>query len=727
MNPQIVFLLNKALESLSNSNLDLAELYLKQAQRLQARNPDVLRFLGVISAQRREYRDAIKYFNDSIKAFPKNSAALSNLGNVFLELKEYGKALEAYDKSLNIDQKSGEVWSNKGNALQQLKRYEEAIVHYDRAINLKPDYAEAWSNKGNALQQLKLYEEAITHYDQALSIRPDYAEAWANKGWALHSLKRISIAIAHYDKALSLKSDYATGWCNKGWALHELQRYEEAITHYDQALSIRPDYAQAWASKGHTLTRLGRLDDAITSYDKALCIKEDLNWATGDLLLAKMKICNWLYLPDMLEKLFDGVRLNEKFSNPFPLLAMSDDALLIKKCSEIYTQNEYPKILTLGKFLNKYKHKKTKIGYFSADFGNHPVSILTAELFELHDKNQFETFAFSYGADDRSEMRTRLTKSFTEFIDVQSISDQEIAQLARNLEIDIAIDLGGHTESGRMGIFAYRAAPIQLSYIGFLGTMGADYYDYLLADKTIIPNGSEHFYSEKIAYLPTYQVNDRKRIISDRQFTRQELGLPENGFVFCCFNNNYKILPSVFDSWMRILKTIDDSVLFLYTDNQWSKANLINEARVRGIDSTRLVFGERISSEEYLARYRVCDLFLDTFPYNAGTTASDALWTGLPVLTMMGSSFASRVAASLLNAIGLPELITSSQEEYEALAIELASNPHKLIEIKLKLECNRLTAPLFNTPLFAKNIELAYIKMYERYQADLEPEHIYIN
>jgi predicted O-linked N-acetylglucosamine transferase (SPINDLY family) len=306
------------------------------------------------------------------------------------------------------------------------------------------------------------------------------------------------------------------------------------------------------------------------------------------------------------------------------------------------------------------------------------------------------------------------------------MSDKAVAQLARELDIDIAVDLGGFTAECRTGIFAYRAAPIQMSYIGFLGTMGIEYMDYLLADKTIIPESLERYYFEKIVYLPSYQVNDRNRVISDRQFTRQELGLPERGFVFCCFNNNFKILPAPFDGWMRILKAVEGSVLFLYAENHWVQGNLIKEAEARGINGQRLVFGNRLSPDEYLARYRTCDLFLDTTPYNAGTTASDALWTGLPVLTLIGKSFASRVAASILNAIGLPELITDSQAEYEALAIELAHNPQKLGTIKRKLSQNRQSTRLFDTAAFTKNIETAYTKMYEQYQADLAPDHIFI-
>ena len=473
-----------------------------------------------------------------------------------------------------------------------------------------------------------------------------------------------------------------------------------------------------------TLRELKRYDDAIAHYDKALSLKPDIDWLCGDLLHTKMKICSWSGLADSLDNISKKVMANKKVIQPFPLLALNDDALLHKKSSEIYAQNKYPYNFSLGPILKRPETQKIRIAYFSADFRNHPVSFLAAELFELHDKNRFEIIAFSFGADDKGPMRSRLSQAFNQFIDVSDMSDLAIAKLARDLHIDIAVDLGGYTAEARTGIFAHRVAPIQVSYIGYLGTMGAEYFDYLLADKTLIPESLHKSYSEKIAYLPSYQVNDRKRIVSEKQFTRAELDLPEAGFVFCCFNNNYKILPATFDGWMRILKAVEGSVLFLYAENEWSKANLIKEAKLRDIDGARLVFGGHIPPEEYLARYRACDLFLDTFPYNAGTTASDALWAGLPMLTMMGKSFASRMAASLLNAIGLPELIASTQEEYEVLAIELAKNPQKLAFIMQKLANNRLITPLFNTPLFVKNIETVYIKMHEQYFKSLPPERI---
>ena len=350
-----------------------------------------------------------------------------------------------------------------------------------------------------------------------------------------------------------------------------------------------------------------------------------------------------------------------------------------------------------------------------------------AELFERHDKTKFELTAFSFGPDQNDEMRQRVSKAFDRFIDVRMKTDEEVARLSRDLGIDIAVDLKGVTQDCRTGIFSYRAAPIQVSYLGYPGTMGAEYIDYLIADKTLIPIESQQHYSEKIVYLPySYQVNDAQRKISDKVFTRSELGLPESWFVFCCFNNNYKITPNTFDLWMKILGQVTGSVLWLFEDNPTAAKNLRLEAQKRGMDPSRLVFAKRMNLPEHLARHKVADLFLDTLPCNAHTTASDALWAGLPVLTQAGESFASRVAASLLNAIELPELVTYTPEAYVALAIDLATHPAKLQELKSKLAANRLTTPLFDTALFTQHIEAAYTLMFERYQADLMPDHIYI-
>ncbi len=680
--------------------------------------------LGIIYGLQGNHQAAVASYNLALKINPNDVETLINKGSILNETKNYVLALDVLEKALQIRSDIPEAWSNRGIALNNLNLHYEAISSYTEAIRLNPNYPEAWSNKSVPLGKIKLYQEALCACDTAINLRPDYAQAWYNRGNIFYELMQFHKAITNFNKAIQLKPDYYQAWSNKGISLHELRHYSEAVTCFDEALSLKRDYAEAWSNKGAIFNEIKLYDHAIICYENALRIKPDIDWIYGDLLNLKLKICNWVELINELDILSQKIIKHQAVVTPFVLLALIDDPLLQKKLCEFYVKKKYPIDISLGP-INKHKpSEKIRLGYFSADFRNHAVSILAAELFELHDKEKFEIYAFSYGIDDQSPMRSRLTGAFTQFIDLQTKSDQEIAELARNLEIDIAIDLGGHADGGRIGIFAYRAAPIQLSYIGYLGTMGAEYYDYLLADKIIIPNGSEHFYTEKIIYLPSYQVNDRKRSISNRQFTRQELGLPENSFVFCCFNSNFKILPTCFDSWMRILGAVEGSVLFLCADNDWSKANLIHEAKSRGIDSSKLVFGERIPKEEYLARYQVCDLFLDTFPYNAGTTASDALWTGLPVITLMGKSFASRVAASLINVIGLPELITNNREEYETLAIELAKSPEQLVSIKQKLVNNRLTTPLFDTPVFTKNLETAFEKMYERHQGGLAPDHI---
>jgi predicted O-linked N-acetylglucosamine transferase (SPINDLY family) len=594
---------------------------------------------------------------------------------------------------------------------------------------LNPDYAEAWSNKAASLHELKRFDEAIAHYDKALSLKPDYAEAWSNKGVSLHELKRFDEAIAHYDKALSLKPDYVEGWANKGVSLKELKRYDEAIAHYDKALNLKPDYAEAWSNKGASLHELKRFDEAIAHYDKALSLNPDINWAWGDLLHTKMKICDWTGLTESLEKISKKVMANEKVAQAFSLFALSDNAFLHKKCSETYAQAEYPSNITLGPILKLSKKEKIRIAYFSPDFRNHPVSFLTSELFEIHDRSRFEVFAFSLKkAPANDEMNIRLRKGFDKFIDVDNMSDPDIAQLARELEIDIAIDLAGPTQYSRAKIFSYRAAPVQVNWLGYPGTIGANFMDYIVADKTIIPAEFRDFYTEKVISLPdAYIVDDSKRIASSRIFTREEFGLPENAFVFCCFNNDYKFNPQVLDGWSRILLAAKNSVFWISENNERFRINITIEFEKRGIDSMRIIFAPRVElMADHLARYALADLFLDTRPYNAHTTTVDSLKAGVPVLTLKGQSFPSRVAASLLNAIGLPELITNTEEDYEALAIELAINPKKFADIKLRLAKNRLTAPLFNTPLFAKNIETAYIKMMDRYHADLQPDHISI-
>ena len=613
-----------------------------------------------------------------------------------------------------------------GCSFLEAEDFSQAEHKFIKSLELIPDRVSTLTNLSAAQLKLKKYSEARSAAQKAISVESDNSEAYLNLGLIELDLKNFESAINFFDKTLSLKPDYAEAYSNKGATLNELKRYEEAIAHYDKAISLKPDYHKAWSNKGNTLSELKRFDKAIAHYDKALTLRPDIDFVSGDLLHTKMKICSWSDLSESLEDISKKVVANRKVTQPFSLLALNDDALLHKKCSEIYIQSRYPFNPVLEPILKRPQNKKIRVGYFSADFKNHPVAYLIGEHFELHDRSQFEIYGFSL-VKAVDEMSRRFQLAFDHSIESQGMSDIEIAQLSRDLNIDIAVDLTGLTQDVRTGIFSYRAAPIQVNYLGYPGTMGADYIDYIIADKTLIPQDAQSSYTEKVVYLPnSYQVNDRKRAIAEKQFTRHELWLPEDEFVFCCFNNNFKILPVTFASWMRILKAVEGSVLWLLQDNPWVVKNLKKEAQKQGVDAQRLVFAERMPLPEHLARHRQADLFLDTLPYNAHTTASDALWAGLPVLTLMGSTFPGRVGASLLKAIDLPELITNTQEEYEALAIELAMNPQKLRNIKLKLARNRLTTPLFDTPLFTKNLETIYIKMMDRYHKNLEPDHITI-
>jgi predicted O-linked N-acetylglucosamine transferase (SPINDLY family) len=608
----------------------------------------------------------------------------------------------------------------------QTRRPEEAADLLRRAVAARPTDAAAHSNYGNSLNDLKRFEEALDSYSRALKIKPDFAEAYFNRGNALRELKRFEEALDSYACALKIRPNDIEIYSNRGLILVDLKRFEEALESFACALKIKPDFAEAHNNRGLTLRELKRFEEALDSFACALMVRPDFDWVYGNWLHMKMLLCDWRNFDSQIADLAAKIQQAKKTTPPFPLLALIDSLSLQRQAAEIWVSEKCPPSRLLPAIAKRARHERIRVGYFSGDYGNHPVSFLTAEMLERHDRSRFEVIAFSFGPDTQDKMRRRMERAFDRFIDVRGKWDLDIVQLARSMELDIAVDLGGFTEGCRPNLFALRAAPLQVSYLGYLGTLGAPYMDYLIANTTIIPPEHQLHYAEKIIYLRTYQANDSKRVISDKRFIRDELGLPRTGFVFCCFNASYKIVPEVFDCWMRILRQVEDSVLFLLADNVTAQRNLIKEAVKKGVAADRLVFGQRLPVPEYLARYLTADLYLDTLPYNAGTTASDALWAGLPVLTRMGESFAARVAASLLNDIGLPELVTSTQEQYEAAAIELASNPSRLAEIKDRLHRNRLEMPLFDTEGFTRHLENAYTQIYERYQADLSPEHIYV-
>ena len=726
MNNQINQMMARAAESFHGGNFDQTEVILTKVLEIQSKNFDAVHMMGVVKGIKNQHREALELFKKALKIDSNNSFLHFNIAKAFSEVGQAQRAIKYHLIATKLNPSHPEGWVNYGKSLFDLNKPKEALDLFKKAIDLDPQYAEAWTSRGVALLQLKSFEEALLALDEALKINPRLAEGWFNRGIVLQELKRPEEALASYDRAIELKPDYADAYYNRGIVLQKLKRPEEALASYGRAIEFKPDYADAYNNRGIVLQELKRPEEAIASYDRAIEIKPNYEYLFGNLLHTRMYVCDWQDFDASVKNLLLKISEGKKSSPSFPVLALTDSLSLQRKVSEIWMNDKHPPNYSLGPIPKLSRKEKIKIGYYSEDFREHPVSYLAVELFELHDKNNFELIAFYYGPPGSSNMQKRVSSAFNEFIDIRLKSDKEVAELSRLMEIDIAIDLSGLTGNERTGIFAFRAAPVQLSYLGYLGTMGAEYYDYLIADKTTMPTEHHQHFKEKIVYLPSYQVNDSKRLISDKVFQRTELNLPLDVFVFCCFNNNYKITPPTFDGWMRILKAVPDSVFFLYAENKWAEANLKFEAEKRGVNKTRLVFSGRTQRSEYLAKYRLADLFLDTQPYNAGATASDALWAGLPVLTCMGESFACRVAASLLNAIELPELITTTQEQYEATAIELATNPEKHKAIKDKLEKNRLTTALFNTPRFTKNIEAAYTQMYERYQADLPLDHIYI-
>ena len=555
----------------------------------------------------------------------------------------------------------------------------EAIQYLRRCLKLQPNNSSVHFNLGKALSDAQLEDESIPHHLRAIELEPSNPDAWVNYGKSLDNLRKPQEALACHEKAIALKPDMAEPWFNRGKILSDLKRYEEALASYSQAYQIRPNES----------------------------------FLLGILLHHQMLICEWEGLEELYAAIKNGLSRGEKVAEPFGFQAISTSEEELQQCAKIFSHFFYPPKQSATRPITTSNNKKIRVAYLCGEFRAQATSVLMTGLYEMHDKKKFEIYALDSGWDDGSEMRTRINQAFTAIIDIATMTDLKVAELISDLQIDILVNLNGFFGKARQGVFALKPAPIQINYLGFPGTLGAPYMDYLIADRVVVPESSQKFYDEKIIYLPhSYQANDQKRQISSRIYQRSELGLPDTGFVFCCFNNNYKITPETFDSWMRILIQTGDSVLWLIEDNPSASRNLQKEAMKRSVAKERLIFAPRLPLIEHLARHRVADLFLDTLPYNAHTTASDALWAGIPVLTCLGNTFPGRVGASLLTALNLLELITYSFQQYEDMAIKLATHPDYLLAIKTKLELNRSREPLFDSQMFAKDLESIYQNIY---------------
>jgi len=694
--------------------------------------------------------EALAAYDRALDLDPKFAAAFDNRGNLLRRLGRMEQAAASYNQALALAPESVRVLYNRGIVLSDMKRHAEALADYEKAAALDPGFADAWLNRGLALIALERLPLALESFDRALALRPDDVEALNNRGTALWHLGRKTEARACYDQVLAARPGHAAALRNRAFLMQEAGELEPALADYTAAIAAAPADARAWNGRGSVLHALNRPDEALADFDKALSLdptladalanRATIKWtshhdqpgavidlkaalaadpdqpyARGELLHLKMYGGDWDEFESEKALLDDGVRHGRRVVRPFVYQAVSCSPADLQACSRIFTANFFPPVGSSPQF--RHQHDLVRIGYLSGEFREQATAYLMAGLYELHDRKTFEIIAIDNGGGDASPMRRRLEAAFDRVIIINQMSDEEAANRIRAEEIDILVNLNGYFGAPRMGVFARRSAPIQVNYLGFPATLGAPYMDYIIADRTVIPEQDRRFYDEQVVWLPgSYQVNDRKRAIAAEVPDRAGLGLPRDGFVFCNFNQSYKITPDMFASWMRILKAVEGSVLWLLDAGPPFQANLSREAERHGVARQRLVFAPSLPPDRHLARLKQADLFLDCQPYNAHTTASDALWAGLPLLTREGTNFPGRVATSLLHAIAMPELVTRSAAEYEARAIGLARDVSALRAIREKLAANRLTTPLFDTDLFRKNLESAYITMWQAWK-----------
>lgn len=670
------------------------------------------------------YQDAIDSYGQAIRLRSDYAEAWNNRGNALRASDRILDALEHYEKAIGLNGKYAMAHYNSGITLRSLGRDDEALARFREAARIDPGFADAHSQCGHLLRAFNRIEDALASYDKAIDADPNRVDYHRYRGDVLRGLNRHVEAIASYDRGLAIDPEAAQLHKNRGIALSALQRPEPALSSFDAAIALRPDDAAAHVNRSGTLRDLQRFEEALSSIERAIELSPEYPQALGQRLHLKMQMCDWDGLSVARDAVLSGIRRGIAAANPFSLLFVNDDVSLQQTCAELYFNETYrTPARPFSRNIARPPSDRIRVAYLSADFNAHATASLAVGVFEQHDRKRFEVYGISFGPDDRSAMRRRLAAAFEHFLDVRDADDGRIAELLHETGIDIAVDLNGYTRNARPGIFARRAAPVQVNFLVFPGTLGASHFEYMIADRTVVPETDRPYYTEKLVYLPdTYQCNDSKRPISDKTATRADCGLPDGSFVFCCFNHNYKITPEVFRVWMRILAQANDSVLWLLRSNAVAANNLRREAESRGISGDRLIFAPLAPSAEHLARLRLADLFLDTLPCGAHTTASDALWSGVPVLTCLGRSFAGRVGASLLNAVGLPEMVTCSMEEYEARALGLVRDRARLAEIRARLARNRDTHPLFDTARFTRHLEAAYLRMVERQRHGQAPE-----
>jgi predicted O-linked N-acetylglucosamine transferase (SPINDLY family) len=736
-----------------------AERLYREVVEREPRSKDALHLLGILALQTGRPQLAADSIRQALAIDPQEPVAQLNLGVALQQLERPEEALTAFDAALRLSPDYADALNNRGDVLLALRRPQEALASLDAAVRLNPRFTMALNNRGNALRALGRLTEALVSYEQALLVEPTFARAHSNRGIALRDLGRLPEALGSFEAALRLDPVNPVALQNCGNLLVELGRhqeaarcYEQALAHFERVLGQNGDDPEARFGRGSALLVLQRrLPDAVADFERAaqlgidpveclvgkssalahlqrhgeaaVCLAAllkfapDRDYLRGDLLHSLRQVGRWEALAPLTEELTHRVQAGRRATQPPSLLSLVDDPQLHQICARTYAAHRHLPVPVLGPCGVRAVHpgERLRVAYLSADFREHAVSYLLVGALEQHDRRQLEVIGASLRGAHGGVFEQRVRGAFDRFIDMTPLTDRDAAQRLRELEVDIVVDLMGYTQGHRLGILAHRAAPVQVSYLGYASTLAVPYVDYLLADRIVIPPDEEGWYSEKLARLPhCYLPNDERRQIGPAP-ARAQAGLPEEGFVFCAFTSLYKISPEIFAIWMQLLKQVPGSVLWLRENSPEGRASLERHAQQSGVDPARVVFAAHVASAaEHLGRHTLADLYLDTTAYNAHSTACDALWAGVPVLTCIGRSLAARAAASALTAVGLPELITHSLDEYRQKALELAREPQLLKALKGRLASSRERAPLFDTKRFSRHLESAYREMHER-------------
>lgn len=745
-----------ALDLLRQSRIPEAEHACREILQSDPRHIGTLNLLGALALQRGDPRTAIQLLQRSISINPNAPEVHLNLGTAQIHVSQPELALESYSKALALRPRFPDALRSRAAVLSTLGRANEALLDFDRALSLTPDSVPLLLSRGNLLFEqgriadavadyeraralapndsdlafncgsaylgLKDYGRALASFETAIKLRPSFAKAYHYRGLVLRRLWRHEEALQSFVRSTVLDPKQVKSFCGMGNSLRELGRFEDAIQCFDRALQLTPDTPEAICSKGRVLLSLNRAEEASRCLERLLELPSEAgrhdDYALGHLLHARLMCCDWRDYDSLSNEITTAVMAGKAVTLPSLLLVTSDSPDAQRECASAFYRENWASISASPASTASSADSRIRVAYVSSDFREHPVSQLLVRLIETHDRERFEIFGIALRPKHESELGHRIASAFDHFIDATDVGDAEVAATMRRLNIDIAVDLNGYTDGCRPGIFAHRAAPVQVGYLGYAGTLGAPYMDYIIADRTVIPEDAQQFYAEKVAHLPDcFLPNDAELTLGDVPPDRASHGLPEQGFVFCCFNNHYKITPTMFRLWMTLLRSIEGSVLWLAKRSDIVIQNLRREAHECGVDPNRLIFAERTPKlQDHLARQRLADLFLDTLPFNAHTTACNALWAGLPVLTCAGQSYAGRVAASLLTAVGLPELITTSLDSYRELALHLATTPTKLAELRQRLAENRSRCALFNGDRYRGHLETAYTFMRDKHR-----------